>query len=324
MESLELLLADGIIDGVFGQLKSGKEAAVYLVRRGPDVLAAKVYKERQDRSFRNNAAYKEGRQVRNTRTQRAVAKGSRFGQAAADSAWKAAEADALFKLHASGARVPKPVMFYEGVLLMEVVVDPEGHPAPRLVDARIRREAAATLYEEVRAQAVKMLCADLIHGDLSPFNVLLAYDGPTLIDFPQVISAAHNNSSEHFFKRDLGNVHRFFAAIEPSLHGRASDCDEVWRAYLRRELTPDFVPSGRPALQGGPPPHAHRRQERREHTPTRGGMRAGPQVSYLGQTASRPAQDGGPQAARQGPAAGTDQHERPRKRRRRRRARSAR
>ena len=246
-DPLAPLLADGVVDEVCARLKSGKEADLWLVRHGGEIVAAKVYKAREARSFRNNAGYREGRQVRDTRTQRAMDKGSRFGQAAAEEAWKAKEADALYALHAAGVRVPKPVMFYEGVLLMELVVDAHGHPAPRLVDASVAREQAGALYADLRGQMVRMLACDLIHGDLSPYNVLVGWDGPVVIDFPQVVGAAHNSQAESFFHRDLDNLHRFFAGIDPALRASASDGREIWRAYVRRELTPDFVPTGRVA-----------------------------------------------------------------------------
>src|SRR5512133_3127931 len=169
---LEALVADGVVDEICGRLKSGKEADLWLVRSGGEVVAAKIYKARQARSFRNDAAYREGRRVRDTRTQRAMDRGSRFGQAAAEDAWKAKESDALHALHAAGVRVPRPVLFYEGVLLMEVVVDAHGNPAPRLVDAPLAREQGAALYADLRRQATAMLAQDLIHGDLSPYNVL--------------------------------------------------------------------------------------------------------------------------------------------------------
>jgi RIO kinase 1 len=255
-DPLAPLLADGVVEEICGRLKSGKEADLWLVRHGGEIVAAKVYKARQTRSFKNNAGYKEGRQVRDTRTQRAMERGSRFGRAAAEESWKAKEADALYALHAAGVRAPRPVLFYEGVLLMELVVDAHGHPAPRLVDARVPREQAAALYADLRAQAVRMLGCDLIHGDLSPYNVLLGRNGPVLIDFPQVVGAAHNSQAESFFHRDLENLRRFFAGIDPALRAAANDAREIWRAYVRRELTPDFVPSGRPAE----PP------TRREHT----------------------------------------------------------
>ncbi|WP_375768541.1 hypothetical protein NR798_43825 [Archangium gephyra] len=244
-EALQVLLADGVIDEVVGRLKSGKEADVYLVRHHGEVVAAKIYKEREHRNFRNNSGYREGRQVRNSRTARAIAKGSRFGVQAAEDAWKTAEADALGKLHAAGVCVPKPVMFYEGVLLMELVLDLEGHPAPRLEEAALTAEEASALYADLRNQAIRMLCCDLIHGDLSAFNILLGNRGATIIDFPQVVDAAANSQAEFFFKRDVENLRRYFELADPSLRARAGDASEIWRAYTKRELTPDFVPTGR-------------------------------------------------------------------------------
>jgi RIO kinase 1 len=279
-DPLAPLLHDGVIDEVVARLKSGKEADLWLVRCRGEVVAAKVYKAREARSFRNNAAYKEGRQVRDTRTQRALARGSRFGQKAAEDAWKTKEADALHALHAAGVRVPRPVLFYEGVLLMEVVVDEHGHPAPRLVDAHVAPETAAAMYADLRGQVVRMLGCDLVHGDLSPYNVLVGREGPVVIDFPQVVGAAHNRQAEAFFQRDLENLRRFFAALDPALRAAAGDAREIWRAYERRELTADFVPSGRaeepPRRQGRPQggerrphgagePRAHGAAERAPH-----------------------------------------------------------
>ncbi|HEX7622377.1 MAG TPA: RIO1 family regulatory kinase/ATPase, partial [Anaeromyxobacteraceae bacterium] len=276
VDPLAPLLADGIIDEVVARLKSGKEADLWLVRHGGELVAAKVYKARETRSFKNNAAYKEGRQVRNTRTQRAMTRGSRFGQAAEEEAWKSKEADALHALHAAGVRVPRPVLFYQGVLLMELVVDAEGRPAPRLIDAHVEREHAAELYADLRAQVVKMLGCDLIHGDLSPYNILGGWSGPVIIDFPQVIGAAHNTQAFRFFQRDLENVRKFFADVDPALNAAAGDASEIWRAYERRELRPDFVPTGRAAeaphrREHVPEPREHRREQspqpRREQAP---------------------------------------------------------
>src|SRR5512138_141934 len=262
------LLADGVIDEVVARLKSGKEADVWLVRHGGEVVAAKVYKARHARNFKNNAAYKEGRQVRNTRTQRAMDRGTRFGQQASEDAWKAKESDALYRLHAAGVRVPRPVLFFDGVLLMEVVVDADGHPAPRLADAHVPPEQAAAMYADLRKQAIAMLAADLIHGDLSPYNVLVGVNGPVIIDFPQVVGAAHNSQAEAFFLRDLHNLHRFFAALDPALRSAEGDAREIWRSYVRRELTGDFVPTGRPPP--GPERH-HRPQEDRRRDAQPGG-----------------------------------------------------
>jgi RIO kinase 1 len=261
-EPLDLLLADGVIDEVVARLKGGKEADVWLVRHEDRVVAAKVYRARASRSFKNDAAYKDGRQVRNTRTQRAMDRGSRFGKAAAEDAWKSKEADALYKLHAAGLRVPRPVLFYEGVLLMDLVLDAHGRPAPRLVEAPLGPEQAAELYAVVRSQVVGMLAQDLIHGDLSPFNVLLGADGPVVIDFPQVVGAAHNSQAEMFFLRDLHNIHQFLVGLDPALRAAQGDGREIWRAYVRRELTADFVPTGRTVE---PPQPAGRPHPRPSH-----------------------------------------------------------
>lgn len=252
MDRLQQLLEDGVIDEVYSQLKSGKEADVWLVSHHGEPVAAKLYKAREFRNFKNDAGYKEGRQVRNTRTQRAMDKGSRFGRVSAEEAWKSAEADAMATLHAAGVRVPKPVLFYEGVLLMEVIGDAEGRVAPRLVDAGLGREQADGLYKVLRGEIIKMLCADLIHGDLSEFNVLLGVNGPVIIDFPQIVTAAKNSRSETFLKRDVGNILRFFSSLDPSLSRYAGDGEEIWRAYVRRDLTPHFEPRQRgPGGHGG-------------------------------------------------------------------------
>ncbi len=274
VDALTPLLADGVVDEILVRLKSGKEADLYLVRHGAEVVAAKVYKDRETRSFHNNALYKEGRQVRDTRTQRAMARGSRFGQAAAEGEWKAKESEVLHKLHAAGVRVPAPVLFYEGVLLMEVVLDTDGRPAPRLVDADVPRDRAAEWYADLRGQMTRMLSCDLIHGDLSPYNVLVAWNGPTVIDFPQTVGAAHNSQARAFFMRDFENIHRYFAAVDPALGAREGDGREIWRAYERRELSPEFIPTGRaPPEPGG----RERRPGGGDARPRRGrGDRGGP------------------------------------------------
>jgi RIO kinase 1 len=293
MDRLQELLADGVIDEVYNQLKSGKEAEVWLVSHRGEPVAAKIYKAREFRSFKNDAGYKEGRQVRNTRTQRAMNKGSKFGREAAEEAWKSAEADAMFELHAAGVKVPKPVLFYEGVLLMEVIGDAEGRVAPRLVDAGITPEQAGPMYLFLRGEIIKILAADWIHGDLSEFNILLGKDGPVIIDFPQVVTAAKNSR---------------FSAIDPALAKHATDADEIWRAYVRRDLSPHFVPSGRvfsgPPQRGGPPrndrrgpPGAPQQQQGGRPQNARADQRGAPQ---------QPRNDAGPRVEHRGlPQAGS-------------------
>ncbi len=285
-DPLEVLLADGVIDEILGRLKSGKEANITLVRHRGEIIAAKVYKDRATRSFKNNADYKEGRKVRNTRTQRAMDGGGKFGREAAEQEWKSAESDALHKLIAhGGVRIPKPVMFYEGVLLMELVTDAEGQPAPRLIDVALDPAAAGRIYADLRAQIVAMLCCDMIHGDLSPYNILAAAAGPTIIDFPQVVSAVHSSRAEFFFQRDFDNVLRYVAGFDPKLELQLSDGRAIWRAYVARDLTPDYIP---------PPPQPRRWPDRRPDPRTaqndpRNGPRRGPRNDFRG-----PRNDGGP------------------------------
>jgi RIO kinase 1 len=248
---LDHLLEEGVITEVVGRLQSGKEAEVFIVRYAERVVAAKVYKDRAQRSFKNNAAYKEGRAVRNTRDQRAMDRRSRFGQATEEETWKSAEADALYRLHAAGVRVPEPVLFFEGVLLMELVLDADGVTARRLIDTELSAQQANAAYHDMLTQLVRMLACDLIHGDLSPYNTLWAAGGVTIIDFPQIVSAAQNSNSERFFLRDAENILGHFRSMDPRLEARRGDAAEIWRAYMRRELSADFVPTGRLRL---PPP----------------------------------------------------------------------
>jgi RIO kinase 1 len=245
------LLEEGIISEVLGRLQSGKEAEVFIVRYAERVVAAKVYKDHSQRSFKNKAAYQEGRGVRNSRDQRAMGRRSSFGKDAEEAAWKSAEVDAMYKLHAADVRVPTPLLFFEGVLLMDLVLDAEGVTARRLIDTTLSAEQANAAYHDMLVQLVRMLSCDLIHGDLSPYNVLWGVNGPTIIDFPQIVSAAQNSNSERFFMRDAENILGHFRALDARLDPRRGDAAEIWRAYMRRELTSDFLPTGRLRL---PPP----------------------------------------------------------------------
>ncbi|HLV61157.1 MAG TPA: RIO1 family regulatory kinase/ATPase [Fredinandcohnia sp.] len=245
-EVLLRLLDDGIIEDVLGRLKTGKEAEVWTVVHQGRAVAAKIYKDRAFRSFKNNADYLEGRKVRNSRTRRAIEKGSRFGREAAEEAWKEAEAAALARLYEAGVRVPAPILFYEGVLLMELVQGPGGEPAPRLVELSFSADEARRIYVDLRAQMVRMLCADVIHGDLSPYNVLLGAQGPVIIDLPQVLDPSANHRAAFFFQRDMDNVRNFLAGFDRSLHTRRHEARLVWKAWEKRELTPDWEPPEAP------------------------------------------------------------------------------
>ena len=241
---LQSLLDEGLIDGVQRQLMSGKEAMVFVVRCGSEIRCAKVYKEATQRSFRQAVDYTENRKVKNSRQARAMAKGTRFGKQAQEAAWQSAEVDALYRLAAAGVRVPRPFNFHAGVLLMELVVDAEGGAAPRLNDVAFTPEQARAHHATLIGEVVRMLCAGVVHGDLSEFNILLAADGPVIIDLPQAIDAAGNNHAERMLLRDVANLRAFFGGFAPEL--LASEYGgEIWALYQRGLLTPDSALTGR-------------------------------------------------------------------------------
>jgi len=241
---LQSLLDEGLIDGVQRQLMSGKEAMVFVVRCGDETRCAKVYKEATQRSFRQAVDYTENRKVKNTRQARAMAKGTRFGKQAQEAAWQSAEVDALYRLAAAGVRVPRPYNFHDGVLLMELVADEDGAAAPRLNDVQFTPEQARAHHATLIKEVVRMLCAGVVHGDLSEFNVLLGADGPVIIDLPQAVDAAGNNHAQRMLLRDVANLRHYFGSFAPEL--RATQYGpEIWDLFQRGLLTPDSVLSGR-------------------------------------------------------------------------------
>jgi len=240
---LQPLVEEGVIEAVVRQLMSGKEAMVFVVRSGGEVRCAKVYKEADKRSFRQAVDYTENRKTKNSRQARAMAKGTRFGRQAQEHAWQSAEVDALYRLAAAGVRVPKPYNFHEGVLLMELVTDAEGNAAPRLNDVALTTGEALELHEQLIREVVRMLCAGVVHGDLSEFNVLVGADGPVIIDLPQAVDAAGNNHAPRMLVRDVDNLRRFFGRFAPEL--LATDYGkEIWAAYESGTLAPDVELTG--------------------------------------------------------------------------------
>jgi RIO kinase 1 len=241
---LEPLLQEGLIDEVLGQLMSGKEAEVYVVRSQGEIRCAKAYKELKQRSFQKQTQYMEGRKVRNSRRARAMEKHSRFGRKEQESAWRNAEVDALYRLADAGVRVPRPYSFCEGVLLMELVVDGAGAVAPRLNDLQLSAALARQYHRLLIGQVVRMLCAGVVHGDLSEFNVLVAGDGPVIIDLPQAIDAAGNNNAGRIFARDVDNLAAYFGRFAPELSDTAY-AQEIWHLYEKGKLRPESVLTGR-------------------------------------------------------------------------------
>lgn len=241
---LQALIDEGLIDAVQRQLMSGKEATVYVVRCGDEIRCAKVYKEATERSFRQAVDYTENRKVKNSRQARAMAKGTRYGRQATEAAWQSAEVDALYRLAGAGVRVPRPYNFYEGVLLMELVTDADGDAAPRLNDVLFTAEEAQAHHASLISEVVRMLCAGVVHGDLSEFNILLAADGPVIIDLPQAVDAAGNNHAMRMLLRDVGNLRDFFGRFAPAL--LSTDYGpEIWALFQRGALTPETPLSGR-------------------------------------------------------------------------------
>lgn len=312
-EALETLVEYGIVEEVLRPLMSGKEAQIFLVVSGGELRVAKVYKDAQQRSFKQRADYTEGRKSRNTRDQRAMAKHSKHGKAQDEAAWRSAEVNAIYRLSAAGVRVPVPYHFVDGVLVMELVKDADGNPAPRLGDLLYDPATAQRIFDHLLVEVVRMLCAGVVHGDLSEFNVLMAADGPVVIDFPQAVDPASNLGARTLLLRDVDNLHRFLGRFVRG--GRPPPyAQEMWDLYQRNLLTPEtqlrgrFVQSQRPtntadvlALIG---------EAEREHRRGQGGgpgPRPGPQRGGGGPPRG-PRTDGGaprgprPDGARPGPS----------------------
>ena len=250
---LQTLVEEGLIDSVVRQLMSGKEAMVFVVRCGDETRCAKIYKEATHRSFRQAVDYTENRKVKNSRSARAMAKGSKFGRQEQEAAWQSAEVDALYRLAAAGVRVPQPYNFFDGVLLMELVTDAHGDAAPRLNDVAFTAEQALQHHATLIAEVVRMLCAGVVHGDLSEFNILLAHtpgvgdaagvDEPVIIDLPQAVDAAGNNHAQRMLLRDVGNLRDFFGQFAPALL-KTDYGPEIWSLYQAGLLSNDTQLTG--------------------------------------------------------------------------------
>ncbi|OEE68407.1 kinase [Enterovibrio norvegicus FF-33] len=237
------LVEDGMVDEVISQLMSGKEADVFVVSSNGNICCAKVYKEIDQRSFKKAAAYREGRKVRDSRRERAMSKGSKFGREEAEKVWQNAEVDALYALSAAGVRVPTPYGCVDGVLLMELVTDDQGSVAPRLNDVTLTKEQALRDHGTVIQDVVRMLCEGIIHGDLSEFNVLVDHLGPVIIDLPQAVDASANNNAKWMLERDVNNMTNYYGQYAPELIG-TQYAKEMWALYEAGDLTPNTELTG--------------------------------------------------------------------------------
>lgn len=241
---LQALIDDGVIDRVLRPLKSGKEAAVFVVGCGDVVRCAKVYKDMAQRSFQQRVQYQEGRKVRGSREARAIGKASKYGRKQQEIAWKNTEVDALYQLLQAGVQVPRPHGYFHGVLVMDLVVDADGHSAPRLGEVELSAEVALDYHAFLMRQVVLMLCSGLIHGDLSPYNVLVGEAGPVIIDFPQVVSASGNNAARAMLQRDVNNLTAYLGRFAPELL-ETWYAEEIWALFEAGELREDSVLSGK-------------------------------------------------------------------------------
>lgn len=314
-EALETLVDYGIVEEVLRPLMSGKEAQIYLVRSGGQLRVAKIYKDAQQRSFKQRAEYTEGRTTRNTRDRRAMAKHSKHGKAQDEAAWRSAEVNAIYRLSEAGVRVPTPFHFIDGVLVMELVVDHEGQPAPRLGDVVYAPEVARRIFDMLLAAVVRMLCAGVVHGDLSEFNVLMAADGPVVIDFPQAVDPASNTNARKLLIRDVDNLHRFMSRYQRGYRALPY-AQEMWELYQQNLLTPETVLRGRVTAVQRPTNtadvlaligDAEREQRRRNPAPPAARGPRGPKVEVVvnranGQGSQQGPQPGqGPRNSQQGP-----------------------
>ena len=240
---IEPLVQEGLVDEVMRQLMSGKEATVYVVRCGEEIRCAKVYKDASQRSFKQAAVYQEGRKVKNSRQARAMEKGTRYGRKMQEEVWQNAEVDALYRLAAAGVKVPRPYICFEGVLLMDLVTDASGNAAPRLNDIDMNEATALQFHAQLLHQVVLMLCAGVIHGDLSEYNILVDAEGPVIIDLPQAVDAAGNTNAGPMLERDVDNLRTYFGQFAPALNATRYG-KEIWALYVAGLLTPDVPLSG--------------------------------------------------------------------------------
>ncbi|VGO22220.1 PA4780 family RIO1-like protein kinase [Pontiella sulfatireligans] len=242
-KQIKTLIEDGLVDEVLRQMMSGKEATIYIVRCGDKIRCAKVYKDASQRSFKKAVQYREGRSVRNTRRGRAMEKGSKFGKKEQEEVWQNAEVDALYLLADAGVRVPKPYGCFDGVLLMELITDANGAVAPRLNDVAMPPEQARKDHATVMKEIIRMLCAGIVHGDLSEFNVLVDGNGPVIIDLPQAVNAAGNNNAQRMLARDVNNMTAYYGRFASDLLG-SKHAKEIWAHYEAGTLSPETKLTG--------------------------------------------------------------------------------
>jgi RIO kinase 1 len=246
-QRLEPLIEDGLIEYVLRPLRSGKEADIFVVEAYGEIYCAKVYKEKNKRNFHSQVLYQEGRNRRNSRSTRALGKHSKYGKQVEEKEWQQSEVETLFKLHAAGVVVPVPSTCASGVLLMELVLGADGEVAPQLGDIEFDAEEAKYCHDYLLREVILMLLAGVVHADLSEYNVVMAYNGPVIIDFPQAVDATTNNNAQFFLERDVRNLTHFFGRFAPELLEGDFGL-EIWQHYHDGTLTKDIELTGKPIV----------------------------------------------------------------------------
>jgi RIO kinase 1 len=237
-DPLAQFLDDGLITEVIRAVKSGKEGTVYCCRAAPtlgvELVAAKVYRSRQQRSFRNDAVYQEGRVMGKHREARAVKNKTRVGRELQYSLWLGHEFETLKALHAVGADVPRPIARSDSAILLEYLGDEE-LAAPMLTHVTLQPDEVRPLFDRLLQNIELWLAHDYIHGDLSPYNILYWKGRITIIDFPQAVDPRFNPNALSLLQRDLSNVckywERYGVTTNPSRMA-----EFLWSRFLRAEL----------------------------------------------------------------------------------------
>ncbi|MBA3523330.1 MAG: kinase [Geodermatophilaceae bacterium] len=228
-----VVTALGAIDHELGVLKTGKEADVFLVDRAvPDtdigvLMAAKRYRSNEHRMFHRDAGYVEGRRVRESRMNRAMAKRTSFGRDLLAGQWAVAEFEVLSAMYSAGAPVPYPVQIDGTELLLEFIGDPDGTAAPRLAQMRAETADLHDLYRQCIDAMCLLAASGLAHGDLSAYNLLVHQGRLVVIDVPQAINIVANPRGPEFLRRDAENVCRWFCS-----HGVPADAEDLTALLL--------------------------------------------------------------------------------------------
>ena len=242
------------VNDVLRLVKGGKEASVYLCSSNPELaaeyIAAKVYRPRQFRSLKNDHTYREGRtvldedgnQITDDGMWHAIQKRTAYGRQLMHTSWIEHEFQALEMLHSAGADVPTPYARGDNAILMSYIGAP-GLPAPTLQEVQLPLEEAQRLFRKILRNIELMLAHDIIHGDLSAYNILYWEGEITLIDFPQIVSPRTNINAYRIFERDLIRVCEYFARQGVSSRPRQIAA-RLWSAYhhpLKPSLDPKYL-----------------------------------------------------------------------------------